>query len=190
LLNIPIYTLLSVKISHVGSAVLQKLMQWVGSYDLIQHLFMCIIYITKEPCIFPSVFNCLPSLRRETTHTLLYCTPVIITAVFCLRKFHVLRLARKASNEEKCLSMLPTTELERHVFVSWMSTCENDLVVDGRVWSHFHSKIIFLSRKYKNSVNFLHLWLFSSALQLFGELYIISMKPVCWNFHINEFSVW
>jgi hypothetical protein len=89
----------------------------------------------------------------------LYYTPVTISTVFCLRKFHVLRLARKASNEEKCLSMLPTTELGKHVYVSWMSTCENDdLVMDGRVQSHFHVRIIFLSRKCKKSVkNFLHL---------------------------------
>jgi hypothetical protein len=79
--------------------------------------------------------------------------------VFCLSKFHVLRLARKASNEEKCLSVLPTNELGKHVYVSWMNTCENDdLVIDGRIQSHFHVIIILLSRKYKKSVkNFLHL---------------------------------
>jgi hypothetical protein len=83
---------------------------------------------------------------------------IVYTAVFCLSKFHELWLARKASNEEKCLSMLPTAELGKHVYVSWMSTCENDLVIDGRVRLHFHSKIIFLSGNYKNSVNnFLHL---------------------------------
>ena len=64
-----------------------------------------------------------------------------------------------ASNEEKCLSMLPTTELGKCVYVSWMSACENDdLVLDGRVQSLFHVRIIFLSRKCKKSVkNFLHL---------------------------------
>jgi len=77
----------------------------------------------------------------------------------CLSKFHVLRLARKASNEEKCLSMLPTTELGKHVYVSWMSTSQNDdLVMDGMVRSHIHVRIVFLSRKCKKSVkNFLHL---------------------------------
>jgi len=130
-------------------------MQWVGSFYLIQHLFICTKFPTLQNshAFFPLDFNCLPSLQRETTHKWLYYTPVPISTMFCLSKFHVLRLARKASNEEKCLSMLPTTELGKRVYVSWMSTCENgDLVLDGRVKSHFHVRIIFLSRKCKKKV--------------------------------------
>jgi len=136
-------------------------MQWVGSFDLTQHLFICTKFPTLQNshAFFPLDFNCSPSLWRETIHKWLYYTPVTISTMSCLSKFHVLRLSRKASNEEKCLSMPPTTELGKHVYVSWMSTCENDdLVMDGRVRSHFHVRIIFLSRKCKKSVkNFLHL---------------------------------